>query len=426
MKKLLLTKRHGLAIPLSMLAIMLLLATGVALLSLGLNSRAYAMRTASDIVARCAADAGLTMALYEMNEKLKVKPWNDSTLPQATSVNLPYSDGAYDYSVTGDLCGGYTITSNGQCSQIGKFVRATIGLQGLFEHAILTKSTLTLKSGTSVDGYNSQDPLDTDADVDIGTQSTLASSIVLNTGVVVNGDIIVGIGGNPDTVIKDLGATTTGFQYPGTTQDPLPGITAPTDLFNKHTDISIQGQTGVLTPADNGQYSQIVLKQGTVPAKLEISGGDVVLYITGDIQLGQSCEIIVKDGSTLTLYVDGNIHCRESSGINPEYPTQPVQAYRCMQPAEARNSSSLRPRASGRESSMPRMQMSICTPAEMFTGPSLLIPLNSRPAATTTTMRPLERRRWTTKGCDSSSCDGKKAISSNRSLLGWRLGDSEM
>ena len=47
-----------------------------------------------------------------------------------------------------------------------------------------------------------------------------------------------------------------------------------------------------------------------------------MLHITGDIQLGQSCEIIIKDGSTLTLYVDGNIHCRESSGINPESSSQ--------------------------------------------------------------------------------------------------------
>lgn len=318
-------KRCGFAIPLAMLTILLLLAAGVALLSVGLNSRVYAMRTASDIAARCAADAGLAIALHEMNEKLEAEPWDDSILPQATDVNLPYSEGIYSYNVTGDLGSGYIITSNGECDHIRKFVRATIGLQGLFEHAILTKSMLILKAGTSIDGYNSQDPSDTDADVDIGTQSTSASSIVLNTGVTVNGDVIVGMGGDPSTVIKDLGATTTGLQYPGTAQEPLPQITAPTDLFDKHMDINVQGQTTVLTPADNGQYSQIILKQGTVPAKLEITGGDVIFHITGDIQLGQSCEIVVKDGSTLTLYVDGNIHCRESSGINPEYPTQQVQ-----------------------------------------------------------------------------------------------------
>jgi hypothetical protein len=308
-----------------MLTILLLLAAGLALLSLGLNSRVYAMRMASDIAARCAADAGLTITLHEMNEKLLVKPWDDSILPQAAAVNLPYSDGVYSYNVTGELRGGYTVLSVGECDQSRRFVRATIGLQGVFDHAILTKSTLILKSGTTVDGYNSQDPLDTDADADIGTQSTLASSIVLNMGVTVDGDITVGVGGHTDTVIKDLGATTTGKQYAGTANDPLPQIVAPAGLFDMHADISVQGQTAALTPADSGQYSQISIKQGTVPGILEITGGDVVLHITGDIQLGQSCQIIVKDGSTLTLYVDGNIHCRESSGINPENPTQEVR-----------------------------------------------------------------------------------------------------
>jgi hypothetical protein len=227
MTRLLQSKKRGSAIPLAMLTILLLLATGVALLSVGLNSRVYAIRMTSDIAARCAADAGLTMALFEMNEKLQVEPWDDSILPQATDVNLPYSDGVCSYTVTGDLCSGYTVLSVGKRDQSKRFVRATIGLQGVFDRAILTKSTLILKSGTTVDGYNSQDPLDTDADADIGTQSTLASSIVLNTGVTVDGDIVVGVGGNPDTVIKNLGATTTGGQYAGTANDALPQIGAP-------------------------------------------------------------------------------------------------------------------------------------------------------------------------------------------------------
>ncbi len=315
--------RRGSAIPLSMVAVMILLALGVALLSLGQNRRIYAIRMISDIAARCAADAGLTIALFEMNEKLQVKPWNDSTLPQATDVSLPHCDDqVYSYTVTGDLSDGYTITSIGESNQATRGVRATIELHGLFDHAILTRDTLILKSGTLIDGYNSLDPLDTDTDVDIGTQSTLDSSIILNMGVTVDGDIVVGVGGNPDTVIKDLGATTTGAHYTEMEQEPMPEIIPPANLFDMNTDISVQGQTAVLTPADNGQYSLISVKKGTEPGILEISGGDVVLYIAGDIQLGQSCEIIVKDGSTLTLYVGGNIHCRDSSGINSETPSQ--------------------------------------------------------------------------------------------------------
>jgi hypothetical protein len=323
-KKLLQSNRPGFAVPLAAVAVMILLAMGVGLLSLGFNRRLYSVRTTSDIVARCAADAGLTVALFEMNEKLKVQPWSDSVLPTGISQELSNCDATFAYNVV-QSAGGYVVESVGESGQAERRVYATLELQGLFEHAILTKDTLILKSGTLVDGYNSLDPLDTDADVDIGTQSTLDSSIVLNNGVTVKGDVIVGVGGNPDTAIKDLGATT-GNQYAATQDDPLPQITPP-KLIYKGPSIATSGKTVTLTPADNGQYGKIDLRkagaaEGVLPGILEISGGDVVLHITGDIQLGQACEIVVRDDSTLVLYVDGDIHCREGSGINTESPPE--------------------------------------------------------------------------------------------------------
>jgi len=74
LKKLLHSKRRGSVIPLVIVVVMILLVMGVGLLDLGMKGRVYSIRTASDITARCAADSGLEMALYEMNEKLKVKP----------------------------------------------------------------------------------------------------------------------------------------------------------------------------------------------------------------------------------------------------------------------------------------------------------------------------------------------------------------
>jgi hypothetical protein len=188
----------------------------------------------------------------------------------------------------------------------------------LFDNAILTKAGLVLKSGTLIDGYNSQNPLDTSTDADIATQNTEDSSITLNTGVEVSGDVRVGLGGDPDTAIKDLGATIDGSKYGATTKDPLPPIDVPTDLFYMGTDIGIQGSTVTMGPAESGTYTAITLKSTGVPGVLQIDGGDVELHITGAVELGQSCEIVVKDGSSLTLYVDGDIHCRESSGITVE------------------------------------------------------------------------------------------------------------
>ena len=317
-KKLLQSKRSGSIIPLAVVVIVLLLAMGMGLLSLGFHSYLCSIQAASEIAAQCAADAGLTAAIFEMNKKLKVQPWNDVTLPKAINVSLPYCDAVCSYEIRGDFDSGYLVTSVGEAGRARKTVYAMAGLKGVFDQAVQTKADLILKSDTLVDGYNSLDSLDDEADADIVTQSTSESSIILNNGVRVNGDIRVGRGGNPETVIKDYGATVNGFKYPTTENELLPNVTVPETLFDRRTAINVKGETVTITPADNGIYSAINLKSDTSPGVLEICDGDVVMHVTGDIELGNSSEIIVKEGSTLTLYVDGDIHCRESSSIRTE------------------------------------------------------------------------------------------------------------
>jgi hypothetical protein len=320
MKKLLQSKRRGSAIAMAVVAVLILLAMGTGLLSMGLNSRTFSIRSTSDITARCAADAGLTMALFGMNKKIQAGLWDGSTLPQAIDEKLPYCDATYSYKVTDDLVNGYSVLSIGKSAQAQRTVSATLELRGLFEYAILTKETLILKPDTLVDGYNSQDPLDTDVDVDVSTQSTADASVILNTGVTVNGDISVGVGGDPDTAIKDMGATT-GDQLSGTIEEALPLISPPA-LPYMGVDITATGETVSISPANNGQYGNIFVTKGGTVGTLEITGGDVILYLTGDIDLGESCELVVKDGSSLTIYIDGDIHCRANSAVNSEYPPE--------------------------------------------------------------------------------------------------------
>lgn len=314
-------RSRGAALPLVLVVVILLLTMGTGLLSVGLNGRVYSIRTTSDITARCAADAGLTKALFEMNQKIKVVPWNDSTLPLAKNISLIDCDAVYSYIVTGDLGSSYVITSIGQADNASRMVQATLGLRGIFDHAILTKDDLILKSDTVVDGYNSSDPTDKDVDVTIGSQSTDDSSVVLNNGVVVDGDVLVGRGGNPDTGIKDLGATVNGEKRAATLEEPLPRITPPL-LENVGGTISAKGETITITPADSGVYEDINLQRGKDTTILEVSKGDVVLHITGNIELDNKCEIIVNEGATLTIYIDGDIQCREGSSISTEAPPE--------------------------------------------------------------------------------------------------------
>ena len=318
MKRLLKERRRGAAVPLALIAIVILLAMGVGLLSLGANTRIYAARTSSDIAARCAADAGLAIALFEMNYSLQIKPWKLDVPPKGVDVKLPYSDAVCSYEVTGDINGGYVVTSTGEFSSAQRTVRATLALKGLFDNAVLTRGDLVLKSNTLLDAYNSLEPLDPMTDADIATQSIADSAITLNSGVKVSGDVRVGRGGDPDSGIKDLGATVDGWKYAMPEDERLPEISPPTKLFNMGTAITAKGSTVTITPADSGTYTGIVLKADNDPGLLVIKDGDVELHIAGDINLGNACEIIVSDGSSLKLYVDGNIACDNGSSIGIE------------------------------------------------------------------------------------------------------------
>jgi hypothetical protein len=292
-------QRRGAALPLVISVLVLLLLIGAGVLSLGLHAQTMSIRTGDQIEARSAADAGLARAIGEMNEKLEDKPWSDDVLPEATDLALPHCEGTCSYAVTGDFLGGYAVESIGTAGHATRKVYATLRLRGLFDWAIVVKQTLTLMANTKVDGYHSSNPA-LDVWVKTGTVSEDIRDIILKSGTHVDGEVLYGI----DYDFIDV--------YP----PPL------TDM---KTDIFAQGKTVTVGDGDSGQYTGIRLQQEkvvagpnnlvTVAGKLEVKG-DVVLYVTGDVWLGQSCEITIRPNSSLTMYVDGNFITGNDSGIN--------------------------------------------------------------------------------------------------------------
>ena len=313
-------RRGGFALSLMLCTVVILLVIGAGVLKFGLHSRRMAVQSSSEIAARCAADAGVTEALFVMNEKLKVQPWDESSLPYLIDETLPNTDAAYSYTVAGNLSNNYSLESTGTYGQRDKTIGCTLSLQGPFDHAILSLGPLILKTGTIIDGYNSQDPWDTDIDVRIATQSTAPESMLLYNEVVVKGDVAVGVGGDVDTVIRDLGATT-GRRYALNKWIEMPPVYPP-ELTDKGQGIVVHGNTVIIGPSDTGQYGKIDVRRAVNPGLLQVNGGDVVLYVTGDIRLGQECEIVIKEGSSLVLYLDGDMVADNDAGINNEaYPT---------------------------------------------------------------------------------------------------------
>jgi hypothetical protein len=196
-------------------------------------------------------------------------------------------------------------------------------LKGLFENAIQCRDNIILKAGTVVDTIDSSismDPADCDEKAIIGTNSTDPDSVILNMDVVVDGDVVVGVGGDTNTVIKDLGATTDS-RYSMSTSVEFPPVSPPS-IFGPDTSIFINtiGTEKTIGPGGDypatGRFSDISIKKGTTLRVI----GDCTLYVTGDVGMGQDSEILL-DASTnakLTIYLDGDWDSDNGSGINNE------------------------------------------------------------------------------------------------------------
>jgi len=312
--------RKAYSLVLVLLVVVVLLMMGTGLLSLGMQGQFTAIRAGTELKAMTAADAGLTQALFMMNQLIKDRTWNDFHLISVQERELPNADAAFSYEIgpesTGVLKSQHFITSMGTSGHSRKTVQANIGLKWLFESAILVKDRMSLMPNSIVTGYNSADLTDTDFSVKIGTTSIEADRIPIGPGTVIDADVFVGTGGDPATVIG-AGGTITGRTYSLIQEVDFPVITAPA-LPVTGTALNATGATITLSPADSGQYTSINLAKGTDPGILEIAGGKVLLHITNNMDVGQGCELIVRPGSSLILYIDGNITADNSSGFNNE------------------------------------------------------------------------------------------------------------
>jgi len=291
-----------------MCAVVILFVIGGSVLSLGMHSRQLAVRTSSDIAALSAADAGLTKAFFEMNEQLKVIPWDDSILPEAISETLPNSNATYSYMVTGDASSGYVIESTGKSGLREKTVGCSLFLKGLFEYAIFGDQDIELKNGATVNWYNYDAD---DGNLQVGTNSIIGDSVVLRNGATINGDVVIGAGGDPDAVVSYTWATITGRTYAMTKEQELPQIAVPLWLQSLPSGGTIEEER---TISSSAKYDEIDLSNSKI-----ITVDDAVsLYILGDLTLKNSAKLQVlnADGVCLTLYVGGDIEVKNSGAVN--------------------------------------------------------------------------------------------------------------
>lgn len=304
MKKILQANRRGAAMPLAMIAIMILLAMGVGLLSLGSISRVYAVRVSSAIAARAAADSALTKGLYEINLLMANGELGDD-LPTETEVELMGSNSYYSYIITKEG-GTYTITATGQSNGAQHTVEATLAVSSPFEWAIFTQNGFELKNGAIVDWYNNSDG---DSPMKIGSNSTDPAAIEIKNSAMVNGDVVVGPGADPDTVVSlSSGAEVTGDIYAINSTFKPPDVVIPQWLSSLPSSGGIDDSATLYTSA---KYEEIELGN----SKVLTIAGDVTIYAES-IELGQDAKIEILENSSLTIYLDGDLEGKNSSGFN--------------------------------------------------------------------------------------------------------------
>jgi hypothetical protein len=212
--------------------------------------------------------------------------------------------------VTGNKADGYTIHSVGNATRAEKKVAAKLKLKGLFDFAVFTKERLFLKNGTRVDWHIP----DADGDsLKIGTNSTKENIVGLNSGVTINGDVAVGVLGDPDTIITAKSdATIVGTAYSLPEEQKFPIIQAPESLRTMPSSGAITQPATILT---SGVYDRVSLAN----SETVVIDGRVALYIDGDITLDNSAQIIINDANpdaSLTLFLDGDFISLNGGAIN--------------------------------------------------------------------------------------------------------------
>jgi hypothetical protein len=305
-------QRKGAILALMVMVVLLLSMTSLALIRVGTEARLRTVRNAAQIAARFAADAGVERVLYLMNNELEAGAWTLDDVPTYSDQSLAAANADYTVTYTGDLSGGYTITSVGHSGNQTKTVRATVALTSLFsdDFAILTRGSLIIKNNSNIYGYNSADLSETGVPVSIGTLSIQDGTVIIGNNGTIAGDIYVGPEGSPGDVVQ-LGRHTdvAGEMFVMPQEYFLPAIAPPDYVASKG---AISGKNVTLTASDSGKYTGITISNN---GKLKIDG-NVTLYVTGDIELNNNVEMEIDSDASLKLYFDGDITMKNNAGIN--------------------------------------------------------------------------------------------------------------
>ncbi|OXU16142.1 DUF7305 domain-containing protein [Sedimentisphaera salicampi] len=301
--------KKGSALPTVAVIVMILAMTGLSILKIAQAARMRSARLTAEISAQNAADTGLNMGIDYVYSL-----WNQNA---PDLIDIDYTSPTYnfegttadaEYYFTVELSEefyGYDITSYASAGTQEREVHYRMVIQHPWV-GISAKETININVGAGIALL----PADYE-DFTLVTNLINSNSIVLRNGVHIPGDIIVGPGGDPDSVIDTKReAVIDGETWSMYEEIEYPDVSIPSGLANKT--LTIDGSDYVMN--ESGIYSGISLRNSET---LRVEGY-VVAVINGDLDLGNGAEIKITSGSSLCLYMAGDIDMGNGSVFSNE------------------------------------------------------------------------------------------------------------
>lgn len=177
---------------------------------------------------------------------------------------------------------------------------------------IAANDEIRLSNNSLIDSYSSlwgpYDPATAGSNAQIATNATSSNAVFISNGTTFAGDVRVGVGGNPDQVVQDVG-TLTGSKTILDQNIDITDPADPSDEFPASTgdredeDDADIGTTGVVTRLT---YDDWDIEDATITIH-----GDVWIDVRDDFRIEDS-EIVLADDATLRLYCGGIAYIHDS------------------------------------------------------------------------------------------------------------------
>jgi hypothetical protein len=313
-----------------MVIIVLMTFSCLSLMSMGQQIRTQSLREMLVMQSKGAADAGLYCATYMVQQQISGgASWTG--INSATDVALPGTNATYSYTVTGSPSTQIAITATGKCGSIQRTVNCTIKGQSSsspYWIGMASRDRITLGSAMKLRTIPSTQI------ATLLTNRNTVGSIIMNNNADVIANLVAGPGAslNPSSsaLPTNLGNVTwSGTKSVATDATVFSSVAPPsTGVFAGAAKAAITAPPATMTPAQNGKYAGFSISGKTV----RISGGDVVLYVTGATSIGDNSKIVIDSGSTLTLYIDGSFQDADNVSIASQSgdPTTSARSFKLL------------------------------------------------------------------------------------------------